>query len=123
MAARFRGGKNIALKVPPHQVAATIAFYRDGLGLEAVYPPGEGPIGFRFGANNLWIDTVPGLSQAELWLEVVTDDTADAAWRLEAAGAVRCDAIEELGAGFDGFWISSPCAVVHLVAGETASWA
>ena len=29
MAAKFSGGKNIAMKVPPHQYEATVAFYRD----------------------------------------------------------------------------------------------
>lgn len=62
------------------------------------------------------------MSQAELWLELVTDDTGQAASTLAAAGVVRCDAIEPLGSGFDGFWISSPAAVIHLVNARSGAW-
>jgi hypothetical protein len=65
---------------------------------------------------------VPGMSQAELWLEVVTDDTAGAARHLETAGIARCDAIEPLGEAFDGFWISSPSQIVHLVDAKKGAW-
>jgi len=34
MTAKITGGINIALKVPPHQYEATIAFYRDVVGLK-----------------------------------------------------------------------------------------
>ncbi len=33
METTFRGGHNIAMKVPPHQFEATVNFYRDVLGL------------------------------------------------------------------------------------------
>ena len=122
MAARFEGGKNIAMKVPPHQYDATVAFYRDLLGLEEIAGPSGDSVGFKFGANNLWIDRVPSMSQAELWLELVTDDTAEAAELLRNAGIVRCDDIEDLGSNFDGYWIASPAAIVHLVCGKTDSW-
>jgi hypothetical protein len=40
----FVGGRNIATKVPPHQWTATVAFYRDTLGLpELDNPFGSGP--------------------------------------------------------------------------------
>lgn len=123
MAARFEGGKNIAMKVPPHQYEATLAFYRDLLGLEQIAGPSGDSVGFKFGANNLWIDRVPALSQAELWLELVTDDTAEAAEALKKAGVVRCDDIEDLGSNFDGYWIASPAAIVHLVCAKTDTWA
>ena len=55
------------------------------------------------------------MSQAELWLEVVTDDVDAAAERFQAAGVERCDEIEPLREGFAGFWISSPASIVHLV--------
>lgn len=122
MAPRFEGGKNIAMKVPPHQYDKTVAFYRNVLGLQEIRGPSADAIGFKFGANNLWIDKVAAMSQAELWLEVVTDNTAEAAKILSEAGVARCDDIEELGDGFDGFWISSPASIVHLVyAGDGSS--
>ncbi|MEO1019403.1 MAG: hypothetical protein AAFY56_17180 [Pseudomonadota bacterium] len=122
MTAKFEGGKNIAMKVPPHQYDATVGFYRDTLALEQIGGPDGNEVGFKFGANNLWIDKVPGMSQAELWLEIVTDDTGEAARRLADAGIVRCDEIEELGDNFDGYWISSPCSIIHLVDAKRNAW-
>lgn len=108
----FAGGRNIAMKVPPHQHAATVAFYRDVVGLRQL--DGES-VSFEFGGNRLWIDCVPGMSQAELWLELVQDDIGAAAEHLTAAGVVRCDDIEPLPQGFKGFWIANPASIVHLV--------
>jgi hypothetical protein len=122
MTVKFEGGKNIAMKVPPHQYEATVRFYRDLLRLEQIHGPSGDAVGFKFGANNLWIDKVRGMSQAELWLEIVTDDTARAAQVLADAGVIRCDDIEELGSDFDGYWISSPAAIVHLVDAKKRSW-
>lgn len=118
---KFTGGRNIAMKVPPHLYEATVKFYRDVVGLK----PLEGfdpAVGFEFGANHLWIDRVPGMSQAEIWLELATNDTARAAERLRAAGVVRCDEIEALPPQLDAFWISSPAQIVHLVCNEGESW-
>jgi len=109
----WRGGRNIALKVPPHQFDATVGFYRDTLGLPLIAALAPDVV-FEFGANRLWIDRVASLSQAELWLEVVTDDPLAAAPDLAACGAVRCDAIEPLPKGFLGYWIASPAGIVHL---------
>ena len=122
MAARFSGGKNIAMKVPPHQYDQTVAFYRDTLQLEEIGGPSGNAVGFKFGANNLWIDRVAAMSQAELWLEIVTDNTHEAARVLEAAGVARCDEIEDLGENFDGYWISSPASIIHLVDSKSGSW-
>lgn len=114
---QFAGGRNIAQKVPPHQYEATVGFYRDVLGLKPIAELQPAAV-FEFGASRLWIDRVEGLSQAEIWLELRTDDTAAAARRLEQAGAVRCDEIERLPEGFDGFWIASPAAIIHLVTSD-----
>lgn len=108
----FRGGKNIALKVPAHQFEATVRFYEDVLGLERIEK--RTPC-FAFGHNQLWIDREQGISQAELWLEVVTDDLSAAERHLADAAVVRCDAIEKLPDGFPGFWISSPANIIHLM--------
>ena len=121
MHANFRPGRNIAMKVPPHQHAATVAFYADVLGLERIARDDDA-VGFHFGDKQLWIDNVPGMSQAELWLEVVTDDIEAAARALAKANVVRCDAIEPLSADFKAFWIASPAAIVHLVCQDNASW-
>jgi hypothetical protein len=122
MTTKFSGGKNIAMKVPPYQHEATVRFYRDLLGLEQIGGPAGDAVGFKFGSNNLWIDKVPGMSQSELWLEIVTDDTKEAASILANAGIIRCDEIENLGDDFDGYWISSPASIVHLVDAQKGSW-
>lgn len=119
--ARYSAGRNIAMKVPPHQYEATVRFYRDVLGLKEITRHAPS-VGFEFGSNNLWIDRVPGMSQAETWLEVLTDDIVAAGEELERAGIVRCDEIEPLGEGFQAFWISSPASIVHLVCKDTESW-
>jgi catechol 2,3-dioxygenase-like lactoylglutathione lyase family enzyme len=114
----FAGGRNIAMKVPPHLWAATVQFYRDVIGLKEVeHAPTTPPsMVFEFGANHLWIDRVDGLSQAEIWLELSTPDVPAAASHLQAAGIVRRDEIEPLPDGFAGFWITSPASIIHLVA-------
>jgi hypothetical protein len=111
----FAPGRNIAIKCPPHDYDRLVAFYRDTVGLP-VLDRQEASTVFDFGALRLWVDRVPTLSQAEIWLELLTDD-ADAATRLLAGSdAVRCDPIESLPDGFRGFWILAPGSLVHLIA-------
>jgi hypothetical protein len=117
----LRGGRNIAMKVPPHLYDDTVAFYRDVLGLPEITTHAP-DIGFEFGANQLWIDRVPQLSQAELWLELVSDDIATTERKLAAAGVVRCDDIEPLGESARAFWIMNPASIVHLVCPGDAAW-
>jgi catechol 2,3-dioxygenase-like lactoylglutathione lyase family enzyme len=114
----FTAGGNIAMKVPPDQWEETVAFYRDVVGLDVLeHEPTDPPsVGFRFGANKLWVDRVQTLSQAEIWLELNVDDVDAAASRLQAAGISRRDEIEPLGETFNGFWVASPASIIHLVA-------
>jgi hypothetical protein len=116
----FYGGIDIALKVPSHQFQATVAFYRDVVGLAPIVdrPPATG---FALGPNRLWIDDVAQLSQAEIWLELLTDDFPAAAEKLASAGVVRCDPIEPLPDGFRGGWITSPANIIHMVR-EPDAW-
>ncbi|MDX1754539.1 MAG: VOC family protein [Marinobacter sp.] len=118
MTPTFRPGANLAMKVPPRRFDQTVAFYRDVLRFEALGPL-EGEAGesvrFRFGDKILWIDRVDGLSQAELWLEVLTDDVEAASRYLAQQQCIRRDEIEPLPEGVRGFWIASPSDVIHLV--------
>jgi hypothetical protein len=116
--ATLTAGRNIAIKVPPHLHEATVRFYRDVVGLKQIASRAPS-VAFAFGSNQLWIDAVAGLSQAETWLELITDDIAAAAEHLDAAGVVRCDAIEPLPEGMEAFWISNPASIVHLVCKDT----
>jgi catechol 2,3-dioxygenase-like lactoylglutathione lyase family enzyme len=111
------------MKVPPHQWEATVAFYRDVVGLPTFeHEPTEPPsVGFVFGANRLWIDRVESVSHAELWLEITADDIPAAAERLRAAGVVRRDEIEPLPAQHKGFWIANPASIIHMVAKPDAA--
>ena len=118
---RFAAGRNIAMKVPPHAYESTLRFYRDVLGLELLknHLP---HVGFEFGGKQLWVDRVPGLSQAEVWLEIVTDDVRAAAAYFEEAGVVRCDEIEPLPEGHEGFWIMDPASVVLHLGSRKGEW-
>ncbi|MCQ2030170.1 VOC family protein [Stutzerimonas zhaodongensis] len=114
----FQLGRNIAMKVPAHEYERTLAFYRETLALKDLTPvdaEGAQTPRFDFGGKVLWLDRVPGISQAELWLEVVTDDLEHAADFLQNHDCVRRDEIEPLPDGFRAFWISSPTNIIHLV--------
>ena len=119
MTTRIYGGIDIAMKVPPHQFQATVAFYRDTIGLTPITAKAPA-VGFELGPNKLWIDEAPNMSQAEVWLEFFTDDFAAAADHLARANVVRCDPIEQLPPGFKGGWITNPANIVHLVREPTA---
>ena len=123
MRPRFSPGRNIAMKVPAHEFESTVAFYREVLALTEIGPPpraGASPR-FEFGDKVLWIDRVAGISQAEIWLEIVTDDVALASVHLEALGCARRDEIEPLPGGMQAFWISSPSNIIHLVSSSESA--
>ena len=110
----FRGGRNVALKLPVRNYAATLAFYRDVLGLAVLHEGDSGAV-IEFGPVRLWLDRVPHQSQPDIWLELMVDDTAAAERHLAAHGILRCDEVEKLPDGFDGFWIAAPAGTIHLV--------
>ncbi len=110
----FVGGRNIALKLPPHLFESTRAFYLDTLGMAPIDELAPAVV-VRFGTIHLWLDRVEGLGAPETWLEVVTSDLGAAGEHFAASGVERCDEVEALPEGFPGFWIRSPAAVVHLV--------
>ena len=114
----FSGGINISIKVPLHQYDATIAFYRDTLNLPLVEEEPEGCI-FQFGPSRLWVDKAPQLAQADVSLELETNDTLAAARYLKNHGVPRRDELEELPEDFDGFFVTDPAGIIHLVVGES----
>jgi hypothetical protein len=118
MKPRFTPGNNIAIKVPAHEYEGTVSFYRDILGFEQIEVGSSDNldgVSFRFGDKNLWIDKIPGISQAEIWLEVITDDLDKAAEYLNDRHCNRRDEIEPLPDNVKGFWISSPSNIIHLI--------
>ena len=121
MKPKFRPGPNMAMKVPSHEYAATVAFYRDVLGLPTIDAPADSStesVRFTFGDKVLWIDRVAGMSQAEIWLEIVTENPDEAAAFLSQHGCARRDEIEPLTENVTGFWVSSPCNIIHLVTAD-----
>ena len=113
---QFSGGATIAIKCPSHTYEQTVAFYRDTLGLPLLEEEKDGCI-FQFGPNRLWIDSVPNLSHPDIWLELETNDTEAAASFLKVHGIARRDEVEQLTQDFNGFFISAPNGVIHLVVG------
>lgn len=117
----FTPGTNVAMKIPPADYDATVAFYRDVLGFE-VRPvePDASTVSashtVRFGEVTLWLDRVDAAARAEVWLELRTDDLAAARTRLAAAGVEPCDEVEPIpGLGASAHWIANPAGVVHLL--------
>lgn len=113
----FTGGANVALKVPLHKYDETIAFYRETLNLPLIEEEPEGCI-FQFGPIRLWVDKAPQLSQPDVWFELITNDTQSASTYLANHGVARRDELEQLPDDFDGFFVTDPAGVIHLVAGH-----
>lgn len=116
MKPQFKAGNNIAMKIPPHEYQQTLSFYRDVIGLRPVQvTEKDATPRFEFGDKILWLDKVSGLSQAEIWLEILTDDMDSAANFLSSRDCARCDDIEPLPDGFKGFWVANPSNIIHLI--------
>jgi hypothetical protein len=109
----LRPGKNIAIKVPLHRWAETVAFYRDRVGLSIRNQYAES-IAFAFGDMTLWLDRIERQSQVDVWLELFSDDPDGA---LEHLGSPKRDELEPLDS-VTGHWTSDPAGVVLLVRKE-----
>jgi len=122
MEPEFQPGRNIAMKIPPHEHQDTVRFYREVLRFKEIPTDGKDDTPrFQFGDKVLWLDCVPGLSQCEIWLEIITDNIEHAAEYLKAQGCSRRDEIEPLPAGFKAFWIASPSNIIHLVSSYSSA--
>ena len=119
---QFRGGQNIAMKLPKAQFEQTVAFYRDVLGMDVV-DESEADVAagvqqcssVQFGPVKLWFDRVDNYASAELWLELFTDDVERAASHLAEHGVSPQDELEPLPKGMEGHWITNPVGIPHLV--------
>lgn len=119
MAVSFEPGRNIAMKIPPHEYDSTLRFYRDVLKFKQIPATGADTTPrFAFGDKVLWLDRVDSVSQAEIWLEVIASDIEAAADYLKTVGCHRRDEIEPLPDGMKAFWIASPANIIHLVCTE-----
>ena len=114
----FEPGDNIAIKVPSHQFDQAVAFYRDVLGLEQIDMSSSDQIEsvtFKFGDKNLWIDKMAAFSQAEVWLEIQTNDIRAAGEHFKKYNIARRDEVEPLPEEFKGFWVAAPGDIIHLI--------
>lgn len=118
---QFRGGLNVAMKVPAAKYDATVAFYRDTLGLDVVEEQAD-PVGMlsrsarvAFGGCTLWLDCVENYSRAEVWLELETDDLDGAVRHLAEHGTRPQDELEELPVGTRAHWVCNPADVPHIL--------
>lgn len=83
MGLEFYPGQNIAMKIPTHEYQNTVRFYRNVLRLQEISADGpDDTPRFAFGDKVLWLDCVSGISQSEIWLEIVTNDIDQAAIHL-----------------------------------------
>ncbi len=114
----FQPGRNIAMKVPVAEFAATVAFYEATLGFRVVSREASSVRFDHGGGHFLWIDRVEGLAKAEIWLEIHTTDLQAAEDKLKEANIRRCDEVEPLPEGMKAFWIKNSAGVVHLVTAE-----
>lgn len=119
---QFRGGHNLAMKLPKAQFEATVAFYRDALNLEVTEVPSaslEGTVAqsmrVQFGPVTLWLDRVDNYAHAEVWLELLTDDVKTATQHLTQHGVPTQDELEAFPAGLQAHWISNPAGIPHIV--------
>jgi catechol 2,3-dioxygenase-like lactoylglutathione lyase family enzyme len=114
---RFAAGENIAMKIPSHEFERTVKFYRDAIGLPVISWNPDSVV-LEFGDKQLWLDRIEHFSQAEIWLELKTDDAEAARRHLVEEGAATPDSIEPLPGQNNAFWVSSPCNIIHLVSEE-----
>lgn len=121
MTPEFSPGKNIAIKTPAHEYDSVVSFYRDVLGLKQL--PNRDPdpfesVCFSFGDKVLWVDKISGISQSEIWLEIVANDIQVAQIYLTEKGCSIRNEIEQLPDTVNGFWLSCPSNIIHLVVDE-----
>lgn len=114
----FQGGVNIAIKIPKQKYEATVAFYKDTLGLEVTEKPITNPTVSRthevkFGGNIVWLDCVDNYTHSETWLELKTNDVPAATEYLASKGTETCDELEEIPK--NTHWIMDPAGTVFIL--------
>lgn len=115
---RFKGGVNIAMKIPSEKYDETVAFYRDILLFELEKVPVTHPAVLAthrmvFGHNILWLDCVKEITNSKIWLEVCTEDVESATNYLRINDVTICDEIEKIDSSMH--WIKDPTDNILLV--------
>lgn len=115
----FKGGPNIALKIPKSKYDKTVAFYRDTLKFDVKEiaisnnPTISRSHKVTFGNNTLWLDCIDNYTRTETWLELNTEDVEEATAYLRQNGTETCDEIEKIPAGTH--WITDPAGNVFIL--------
>ena len=100
--------------VPPYHASGS----QGGITTMTDVTPGTGFVGVApCRLVDTRIATMPNLSHPDVWLEIETNDTEAAAAYLRVHSVPRRDEVEQLREDFNGFWISDPAGVIHLVVG------
>ncbi len=110
----YTAGRNIAMKIPLRDYDAVVRFYTETLGFPVI-DADESCTVVEFGHVRLNLDRVPHQSQTDVWFQVQTKDVSAAKRELEDDGVTMCDEVEPLPDGYDGFWITAPNGVIHLI--------
>ena len=114
----FKGGLNIAIKIPKNRFEATLLFYRDILGFK-IEKDEEGKqresYFCEFGNNRLWFDMVENYSQTDVWLELKTSNIKQARKYLNDKGVCFRDELEAFPPDLNANWVSEPAGVVLLL--------
>ena len=114
---RFSAGTGIAIKIPAHEFERTVKFYRDVIGLPVIREAADSLV-LAFGDKQLWLDRIEHFTKAEIWLELKADDVAGAREHIRASGIVRPEEIETRPGDSTGFWVTSPCNMIHRISEE-----
>jgi len=115
---KFRGGVNIAIKIPKSKYEETVFFYRDVLKLEVKEKSIDNPTvsqthEVKFGNNIVWLDCVDNYTHSEVWLELKTPDVKNATEYLKSEGVSTCDELEQIPK--DMHWIMDPAGTVFII--------
>ena len=118
MEPRFKGGINIAIKIPKNKYEKTVTFYKDILKLEVSEKPVDIPTvsrthEVRFGPNTVWLDCVDNYTHVETWLELKTTNIEEATRYLKTKGIDTCDELEEIPTNMH--WIQDPAGTVFIL--------
>ncbi|MBC5636744.1 hypothetical protein H8S33_07945 [Ornithinibacillus sp. BX22] len=109
----FKGGSNIALKVPKFKYDETVQFYKDVLKLPYL-GLSSGSHAFQFGDCTLWLDCMDNYAQQDVWLEIRTSNIQESELYLDLNHTNRRDEIE-IHENSKGYWISDPCGTILRV--------
>lgn len=114
----FKGGVNIAIKIPKSKYEETVVFYRDVLKLEVEEKAINNPTvsrthAVKFCNNVVWLDCVDNYTHSEVWLELKTPDVKNATEYLKSKGISTCDELEQIPE--DMHWIMDPAGTVFIL--------